>query len=154
MTIAYVIEYISQMPYHGSDIRSSPIFSSNKRGRYVIDSAGVLRGVEGDRVDLHAFLTNHSSQVDLVAVKTEAMIMSGLFPNSFVLVNRGRKAYNGALVLVRYSNEVLIRRLEKKNNNWYLTADDRRIKDLPLSESVVVENLGVIEASLIRYVND
>ncbi|MFN8290202.1 MAG: S24 family peptidase [Chitinophagaceae bacterium] len=139
------------MPYHGKDIRTTPVYTAHKKGRYVVEPSGFLRGIEGDRVDLHAFLTNHSSSIEIVPISTKIMRVSGLLPGGFALIDQGKAASLGSIVFVRYNGQPVIRRLAKTpSGEWLLVADDPREKSLPINDETQIERIGVVVASIIR----
>jgi SOS-response transcriptional repressor LexA len=87
----------------------------------------------GDLIDLHVLLTNNSPNVVLVPVVTNIMRASGLTHGSIAIVDRGQRPKNGNLIWVRYNGHPIIRKLLKQGDCWYLTADNKKNADLPLS---------------------
>lgn len=131
-------------------IHKPRVVRSHKTGRYILDGQGVLRGKDGDRVDLHAFLTDHSPSVEVISIDTKVMRTSGLFPGSFALIDRSIRPKRNSVIAVRYNGQVVIRRLVKKYNQWLLEPDDPREKTLPINKECTVENLGVVTFSIIK----
>ena len=139
------------MPYNSGITHSKPHYPAHKAGRFVVDSRGILRGVEGDLVDLHAFFTESIPFIDVVPIETKVMRASGLLPGGFALVNRAGKHRDGSIVVVRYNGQIIIRRLEKRNHEWFFVPDDPRESTLPINEDIDIEKIGVVIAAVTKY---
>lgn len=102
----------------------------------------------GDLIDLHVLLTNNSPNVVLVPVVTNIMRASGLSHGSIAIVDRGQRPQNGSLIWVRYNGHPIIRKLLKQGDCWYLTADDKKNADLPLS-NCNTDLIGTVTGSIL-----
>lgn len=149
MTVCRLSGIHPRMPYN-SNVRPQKIgVRSHKNGRYISDPRGILRGIEGDLVDMHAFLTNHSVSVQVLEVTSREMRASGLFPKNYALVDRALPVRDGSIVAVLYEGITVVRRLVKREGAWFLVADDPREQDYPITDETNVERLGVVTHSII-----
>lgn len=123
---------------------------SHKQGRFVTTIAGHLEWPSGNQIDLHAFLTGHQASINLWPIETNIMRASGLFRGSFALVDQNRPPALGKIVVVRFNNQVIMRRLAKRDNRWCLVPDDPREQVLFITEFDQVERLGVVTYSIIE----
>lgn len=139
------------MGYLDQRVQYAPAnWRSHKQGRFIGTPNGHLERPGGEQIDLHAFLTNHRVSINLWPIETNAMRVSGLHAGSFALVDRSLSPAPGKIVVVRCNGQVLIRRLIKKNNQWFLIADDPLEEQFLINEFTEVERLGVVTHSIIE----
>lgn len=118
--------------------------------RNLVDGGDLgLRRESGDGVDLHSLLTENSVHVRLVRVMTNAMRPSGLHHGGIAVVDRGKPTRAGQIVHVRFNGDEIIRRLTKRDGQWFLVADDPRISEILITEEDIVEKLGIVTAGII-----
>lgn len=138
------------MPYN-SGIKHLPArFASHKAGRYVVDTTGMLQGKEGALIDLHRFFTQDIPFLEIMPIQTKTMRASGLYPGGFALVHKAGKPVHESIVVVSYNGQVIIRRLIKRDNRWWLIADDPREPPLAISDDVEIHKIGTVVGA---YVN-
>ncbi len=125
-------------------LSGDPKFVSHKQGRYATLGSGYMQHRSGDKVDLHALLTNHSPSVSLVPIHSNLMRVSGLHHGAIAVVDTSLKYRQGKIVVVRFNGDVIIRKLDKKNGRWCFIADDPREPILFVDEYSSIEKLGVV----------
>jgi SOS-response transcriptional repressor LexA len=54
-------------------------------------------------------------------------------------------------VVVRVNSETITRQLLKREDGWYLIADDPREREIKITEDLIVEKVGVVIAAIVKY---
>jgi len=121
-----------------------PRFSGHKLGRFATSGEGYLVHATGDQIDLHAYLTRHSTSIQLMPIHTNIMRASGLCHGGIAVVDKARKPVLGDLLAVRFNGDLIMRRLEKREGLFCFVADDPREPRYYVYPETTVERLGVI----------
>jgi SOS-response transcriptional repressor LexA len=130
-----MFDHIKQVP---------PKYSGHRKGRYITTTEGFLQHETGDHIDLHNMLTGHKHSIHLMPVHTNTMRNSGLHPGGYILVDTNIKPVKGSIVVVRYNDAIVVRRLIKPLTIWQLVADDPREEKLFLTEFAEYSLIGVV----------
>lgn len=114
--------------------------------------AGFPTDAEEDLIDtlsLDEYLIENPNASFLLRVSGDSMIEEGIKPGDLVVVNRGRKAKNGDIVLAQIDGEWTLKFFEKKGQQMGLRAANQNYpKLLPKNELVLA---GVITSVVRRY---
>ena len=90
--------------------------------------AGFTEPSESDAsrtLDFNEFLIRDEKQTIVLRVSGQSMIEAGIDDGDLVVVDRGRTASNGDIVVMQIDNEYTIKRLIKKGSEMYLKAENR-----------------------------
>ncbi|MGE6221088.1 S24 family peptidase [Nubsella zeaxanthinifaciens] len=101
-------------------------------------------------IDLHRFLTNENCVI--VPVVGNYMRPSGLLPNGWAIVDKSRKPKLGEVVAIQVDGGLIIRKVRKRNNDYYLMADDPSEPPFKVSEYDEVHVFGVVTVA-INFIN-
>ena len=118
----------------------------HKLGRFatVTNPEGYLQYADGAQIDLHKELTADKSSICIMPIHTNLMRNSGLHDGGMAIVDRALKPRKGNIIVVRYNDMVVMRRLEKSLTHWALVADDPREPKLLLGEFAEYKLIGVV----------
>jgi SOS-response transcriptional repressor LexA len=118
----------------------------HKQGRFatVINPEGILIYADGAQIDLHRELTFDKATVLIMPIISNAMQESGLYRGGMMTVDRGLKPFKGCIVVVRYNDQIVTRRLEKSVTRWVLVADDQNEQTLYLDSQADYSLVGVV----------
>lgn len=129
-----------------------PKASHKKNGRkIVLASDGTLEwNKDQSSIDLHRYLINENCVI--VPVVGNFMRPSGLLPNGWAIVDKSRKPKLGEVVAVQVDGGLIIRKVRKLNNDYYLVADDPSEPPFKVNEFDEVHVFGVVTVS-INFIN-
>lgn len=103
-----------------------------------------------DTLSLDAYLISKPEETFLLRVTGDSMIDEGIKPGDLVIIERGRKAKHGDVVLAQIDGEWTLKFLEKQKGQVRLIAGNARYAPLvPLRELILG---GVITGVVRRYV--
>jgi DNA polymerase V len=86
-------------------------------------------------VDLNEQLIRNKPATFFMRVNSDAMKEAGIYKNDVLIVDRSVKAVNGKVVIAVLNGEMLIRRLEKNNNNIRLLTEANKLAPINIDES-------------------
>ncbi|OJW15344.1 S24 family peptidase [Mucilaginibacter sp. 44-25] len=123
-----------------------PQRAGHKQGRFVkvVNPLGCLEYADGAKIDLHKELTGNKHTVELMPIHTNIMRHSDLHHGGMIIVDKSLKPQRGNIVVVRYNDAIVIRRIEKSLTHWALVADDPREEKLLLGEFADYQLIGVV----------
>jgi DNA polymerase V len=108
------LEHITQETY------KLPFYSSKI-------SAGFPSPVDdyiANRLDLNEYLIKNPSATFLVRATGDSMINAGIYENDILIVDRSITPYEGKIVIIAIDGELTVKRLQKKNNRYFLMAEN------------------------------
>ena len=104
---------------------------------------------ELDDLSLDDFLVKKPEATFLVKVSGDSMIDAGIRPGDLVLVERGREAMQGDIVIARVDGEWTLKYFEKRNGKPFLRAANKKYPEIfPKSE---LETGGVVIGCVRKY---
>lgn len=102
----------------------------------------------GDTLSFEDWLVPHKESSFLVTVGTNTLKKEGILANDTVIMERGRSAQHGDIVIVEVDEDLLIRKYEKLSGVFRLTSDSGTLK---IEEDSNVRILGVVTSVIRRY---
>lgn len=69
-----------------------------------------------------------------VRAEGNAMKASGIFDGDILVIDRSLNAHNGSIIVVSLDEEVIIRRLVKKQNRIFLVSNDVKYAPIPIGK--------------------
>lgn len=103
--------------------------------------------VEG-YVDLDDFFFS-DSDIFALRVKGDSMINAGIMPDDLVLVRRQAAAEIGDIVVALFCEEATVKRLVKRDNNFFLEPANPRYDLIPVNEDTSL--IGKVITNIRRY---
>ncbi len=102
-----------------------------------------------DTVTLDEFLIKNRAETYLLQVSGESMIDAGILPGDLVLVERGKTAKIGDIVIAQIDGQWTIKYLRKKKNTVYLEPANKKFKSLYAKEELYIA--AVVQAVIRKY---
>ncbi|MDP2651007.1 MAG: translesion error-prone DNA polymerase V autoproteolytic subunit [bacterium] len=102
-----------------------------------------------DTMSLDEFLIEDKEASYLLKVKGDSMIEAGIMPGDFVIVEKGRQARVGDIVVALIDEEFTLKYLRIKNRKYYLESANKKYKDIiPKNELKII---AVVKAVVRKY---
>ena len=102
-----------------------------------------------DILSLDDYLIPHPDQSYLVKIKGDSMIDAGIRPGDLVIVERGRTARDGDIVIAQVDGEWTMKTYEKRGSVVKLLAANKKYTPIiPKSELLIG---GVVTAAIRKY---
>lgn len=114
--------------------------------------AGFPAGAEEellDTISLDEFLIGKPEATYMLKVKGDSMIEAGIMPGDMILVERGKTARVGDVVVAEIDGEYTLKFYKKKNGRPYLEAGNKKYKPIYPKESLKLE--AVVTAVIRKY---
>ncbi len=102
-----------------------------------------------DTLALDAFLVENPSRTVLVRVKGDSMIDAGIHPGDIAVVERGREAHPGDLVVAVVDTEFTLKHLARENGAYVLKPANPAYPVIHAKDSL--EIFGVVVAMVRKY---
>jgi len=128
----------------------SSVLSENK---YMVAGSTVSAGFPAyaenfktDPISIDKFLVNRPESTFIIEVSGESMIDAGIYPNSYIIVDTSVKAQNKSIVVARYADDFLVKRLYKFEDYAILKAEtsEGNYPDIKLTAEDDFEIWGVV----------
>lgn len=103
------------------------------------------------KIDLNQQLIPHPAATFLLRAVGESMLAAGIFPGDLLLVDRSLAAKVGDIVVACHQGEFLVKRLEKKQEQLVLVAENPNFTFSPLALDENTELWGVVAAVIRDY---
>lgn len=100
-----------------------------------------------DTISLDQYLIKNREATFLLEVSNDSMIDAGIQPGDLVLVERGREAKNGRIVVAEVDGEWTLKRIDKRNGRVVLLPANPKYKPIYPRESL---NVGGIVVGVVR----
>jgi repressor LexA len=102
-----------------------------------------------EMLTIDEFLIEAPSRTILLAVKGDSMIEAGLQPGDFVIVDKGRNARHGDIVVAIVDNEFTLKYLDRDKRGVFLRAGNPAYG--PIRPQGQLEIFGVVTGSFRKY---
>ena len=89
------------------------------------------------------------SEIFALRVKGDSMIEAGIMPDDLVLVRRQQVAQVGDIVVALIGDEATVKRLVKKDNNYYLEPANPCYEPIPVNEDTTL--VGKVMTGIRKY---
>jgi DNA polymerase V len=93
---------------------------------------------------LEQFLVPHPASTFFVRVKGESMTGAGIFSGDILIVDRSLNAKPGDIIVALWNGAFTVKRLIKKEMQFYLASENPRYPLFPLSEESEFQIWGVV----------
>lgn len=99
-----------------------------------------------DPISIDKFLINKTESSFIIQVTGESMIDAGIFPNSYIIVDTSISPQNNSIVVVRYEDEFLVKRIFTHEKYAILKAENtsENYPDIKIDEAVDFEIWGTV----------
>ena len=94
-------------------------------------------------IDLNKYLIKNPISTFFLRVSGNSMNNAGIYNNDLLVIDRSINATPGRIVVALIDGEFTLKRLIKKENNYYLKADKENYPAINLYEYVDIEIWGV-----------
>lgn len=114
--------------------------------------AGFPAGAEEELLDtmsLDEFLIDKPEATYILKVKGDSMIEAGIMAGDMILVERGKQARAGEIVVAEVDGEYTLKYLRKKGGKVYLEAANKKYKPIYPEENLKIE--AVVVAVIRKY---
>lgn len=114
--------------------------------------AGFPAGAEEELLDtmsLDEFLIDKPEATYILKVKGDSMIEAGIMAGDMVLVERGKSARVGDIVVAEVDGEYTLKYLRKRAGEHYLEAANSKYRDIHPKENLKIE--AVVVALIRKY---
>lgn len=100
------------------------------------------------RIDLNKSLIKHPAATFFVRAKGESMTNSGISNNDLLIVDRSIEAYNNSIIVAILNGSFTVKRFKKKGNNVYLLPDNKKYKQIRVTEDMDFQVWGVVKFAI------
>ena len=97
-----------------------------------------------ENIDLNDILITNPSSTFFLRVKGDSMINSGIQDEDLIIVDKSLIAKPGNIVIAILDGDFTIKTLAKKNNKFYLKAENNNYPDFNFSNYCDVQIWGVV----------
>lgn len=99
-----------------------------------------------DPISIDRFLIKRPESSFIIQVGGESMRDAGIFPGSYIVVDTSATPHNNSIVVVRYEDEFLVKRLITKDDHALLRAenDNREFPEIRIDDTVDFEIWGIV----------
>lgn len=133
-------KFLYRAAYAGTkDFKQQDVKTANASGFGAAADDFMERGI-----DLNEMLINNKPATYFFRMNSDAMEQSGIFKTDVLIVDRSIKAASGKIIVAAVDGELLVRRYQQSINKAILCADNKRYKDIALSEFTEFNCWGVI----------
>ena len=101
-----------------------------------------------ESIDLNEHLILNPFSTFFLRVSGNSMINSGIHDKDLIIVDKSLTARQGNIVIAMVDGAFTIKRLSKKNNSFYLKAENHNYPDLYFSNHIDVQIWGVVIYSI------
>lgn len=95
-------------------------------------------------LDLNELLVQKPAATFFVRAQGESMLGAGIHPNDILVVDRSIEAVSGKIVICALNGELTVKRLERKNDQWQLKAENQAYPDIIIHEELEMVIWGVV----------
>lgn len=103
------------------------------------------------RLSLDELLDINAPQTFLARALGESMTGAGIFDGDLLVVNRGKQAQKGHVVVASLNGECFVKRLAKEGNTWILRAENPAYPPRYVLEADELQIWGVVTDSIRRH---
>ena len=101
-----------------------------------------------ENIDLNEYLIKNPFSTFFIRVRGDSMINSGIQDQDLIIVDKSLIAKPGDIVIAMIDQKFTVKRLEKKNNELYLKAENNNYPDLNLKNYENIQIWGVVIYSI------
>ena len=101
-----------------------------------------------ENIDLNEYLIQNPFSTFFIRVKGDSMINSGIQDQDLIVVDKSLIAKPGDIVIAIIDESFTVKRLEKKDDTFYLKAENRNYPDLHLKNYSNIQIWGVVIYSI------
>jgi repressor LexA len=102
-----------------------------------------------DTMSLDEFLIEDKEASYLLKVKGDSMMDAGIMPGDLVIVEKGRPARVGDIVVAEIDGEFTLKFLRQKNKKYYLESANKKYKDIIPKEELKI--IAVVRSVVRKY---
>lgn len=102
-----------------------------------------------DTMTMDEYLIENKEATFMLKVKGDSMIEAGIMPGDMVLVERGREAKDGDIVIAQVDRGWTMKYLRKRNGNVTLVPANRKYQPITPNEELTIE--AVVKAVVRKY---
>ena len=99
-------------------------------------------------IDLNEHLIRNPFSTFFLKVQGHSMINSGIQDQDLIIVDKSLTAKTGDIVIAMVDGSFTIKRLDKKNNELYLKAENHNYPDINFKNHVDIQIWGVVTYSI------
>jgi DNA polymerase V len=122
----------------------APLFSSCVQAGF---PSSVEDSIENS-LDLNRFVLKNPASTFFVKVEGNSMEDAGIFSGDILVVDRSLTARNGNIVIAIVFDELTVKRLSVRNNEYFLIAENEGYEPLRITEEMESSIWGVVTHSL------
>lgn len=104
-----------------------------------------------DRMSLDSYLVDHPNSTVFVRVKGDSMSGAGILNGDIAVVQRSSEVGLGQTIVVNLEGELVIKRLGRQGNNFFLESANPDYPSLPLEDHVSSDMVGVVRGVVRKY---
>ena len=95
-------------------------------------------------LDLNEHLIKHPAATFFVRVEGNSMLEAGIHPGDILVVDRSLIPKNGEIIIAAVNSELTVKRIQKKDNQVWLTTDNDWFKPIEITEETDFMVWGVV----------
>ncbi len=104
------------------------------------------------RLDLNKELITNESATFYARVKGESMNLAGISDGDLLVIDRSKTPVNGSIVVCMIDGEFTVKRLEKKDNDFFLTPENPDYKPIRIKPENSVTIWGVVTYTIKKHI--
>jgi DNA polymerase V len=125
----------------------APLFSSCVQAGF---PSSVEDSIES-ALDLNRFVVKNPATTFFVKAEGRSMEGVGIFSGDILVVDRSLSARNGNIVIAIVFDELTVKRLSVKGNEYFLVAENEEYEPLRITEEMESSIWGVVTHSLRKF---
>lgn len=95
-------------------------------------------------LDLNELLVQKPAATFFVRAQGESMLGAGIHPNDILVVDRSIEPVPGKIVICALNGELLVKRLKRHTDRWFLGSENPAYRDIMLHEELDMVIWGVV----------
>tara|TARA_Y100000589_G_scaffold26733_1_gene22185 strand:- start:7870 stop:8265 length:396 start_codon:yes stop_codon:yes gene_type:complete len=104
-----------------------------------------------DNIDLNEYLIRNPFSTFFLKVKGDSMINAGIQDQDLIIVDKSLTAKPGNIVIATIDGDFTVKRLEKKNDELYLKAENDSYPDFSFNNYSDIHIWGVVICSIHKF---
>lgn len=96
-------------------------------------------------LDLNDLLIRHPSATFFMRVEGDSMVGAGINDGDLLIVDRAIEAVHGRIVVAILNDELTVKRLEQRGNQWFLASANDAFDDIPITQELECAIWGCVQ---------
>jgi DNA polymerase V len=104
------------------------------------------------RLDLNKELISNESATFYARVKGDSMTLAGISDGDLLIIDKSKTPVNGSIVVCLIDGEFTVKRLQKKDNQFYLMPENTKYQPIRIKPENDVTIWGVVTYTIKKHI--